>query len=69
MSYKRLNDLNAEYNKLRDERDALAKRLENSVDITPDRDGAIRFARMLIQQGGKDAEVGRKILAEYGIEE
>lgn len=32
MSYKRLNDLNAEYNKLRDERDALAQRLSADKD-------------------------------------
>jgi hypothetical protein len=40
-----------------------------SIDITPNREGTIQFARMLLTQSEQEAEVGRKILAEYGLEE
>lgn len=44
--------------------------MDEYIDITPNRDGMIRWARMLLWQsdaGSKDAEVARAILREYGI--
>lgn len=42
-----------------------------TLDITPDRNGMIGWARMVLEQSAlnsKDAEVARTILAAYGEE-
>jgi hypothetical protein len=53
---------------------AAAKEREQKemLDLTPDRDGMIWFARKILREadsGSQDAEVARKVLAEYGEEE
>lgn len=44
----------------------------NTIDVTPDSNGVIRWARKLLAEapeGSGDAQVARKTLAEFGIDE
>ncbi|CAM4326456.1 hypothetical protein NONI108955_20995 [Nocardia ninae] len=42
-----------------------------TLDITPDRDGMLNYARAILKQaepGSPDVDVAHKILSEYGID-
>ncbi|WP_280404765.1 hypothetical protein [Nocardia brasiliensis] len=44
---------------------------KETLDITPDRDGMLNFARTILQQAepnSPDRDVAHKILSEYGID-